>query len=157
MHYERHRPKVVRQSTPEHCWAAALESWLDVTPGHAKLTQDKLITLYGSPPKGGLDPVKSFDVVAQTVGMSYQFVKLAEFSADFVLDKLRKRGGLYIVFKVQSGWSHAVILYGVHVPNGDEPSYKVMDPAPLTAGLKSWHKVDFFPVDSWLLIAWPSY
>jgi hypothetical protein len=131
------KPPLVKQLTPEQCWAACMESWSKVPAGlylhtFARFPQKFLGDKYGEPPNNGLkvggDKYKQFladiRLTDQTIPPGQLTIELAR---NFDL-----RFGMYIlVFQspqmTQAGAvaSHAVLVWDFD----DDNNIHVMDPA----------------------------
>jgi len=157
-------PRVVIQSGDDTCWAAALESWLASADPARRTTQAELLKTFN-----GRDQsfnVADFRQFVTAYGMDTAHMDLTEFSADSVTRMLQKYGVLFISYHYEktSPWWHDVVLYRVTSDRAGEPVYQVMNPSGsyreaghrgwINAGLQTWDKRHFFPVDSDLIIGW---
>jgi hypothetical protein len=129
-------PKLVTQLEPESCWAAAMEAWLDIVPGRAKLTQDELIATYASNVRtGALDTAcrrptpdrTCFPRMAADVGLEHSDVRVSRVTKNFLIEKLQK-GPVLAMYNVTPTFSHAVVIYGVGRPTGQDVMVSYMDP-----------------------------
>ena len=126
-------PPLVEQVDEMSCWAAALEAWLSVTPGRKRRSQHELIGVMENKAaldaEGYLNIKKGVPLLAQMVGMGLQVFpkhKKAQLTGTFLLNKLAKRGYLYMVYNV-FGVGHAVVVYGIVNEPGNETIF-AMDP-----------------------------
>ncbi|MGZ2744458.1 hypothetical protein [Burkholderia stagnalis] len=159
-------PRVVSQSGENTCWAAALESWLASANPARLTTQAELLKTYNGRDQSFI--VENFRHYVTTYGMNTAYMDLTDFSADHIRSMLNKYGVLYIGYFYEKtskyDWWHDVVLYDVTLDRDGEPVYQVMNPSEsyreaghrgwMNAGLQTWDKRHFFPVDSELVIGW---
>jgi hypothetical protein len=161
----RHLPKHVNQTATWSCWAAGLESWLDVTPYRRKATQRELIEEYATHSNGGLDPIslgatvhRSFETLAEDFSINYVVMPGNELTAEFIDDKL-KLGHVLLVFNLSPGVSHTNVVYGVGTPTGGEKLISVMDPSVTTSemptGLYRNRPISYYSSRTAVIVAWP--
>ena len=136
-------PKTVAQGDGYKCWAAALESWLSVTPGRLRWTQDQLLekrghftdperkNLYPSAFNGDAinadifkgmlqDPILDLKMLCKEVSVTERV------EGGDIYWLLRDQGYIYIVYTVAKDGDvrHANVIYEV-----DSEGYvNVMDP-----------------------------
>lgn len=122
------------------CWAAALESWISVTPNcpaswFIKTQQDAIDNwkdFTGS--KSGLNVKEGFPWLAAACGMEYKVFKSAkDLTGDFLYSKLKTRRYLYFFFAggqtgLGNGLAHASVVYEISKPWSKDSSISVMDP-----------------------------
>lgn len=162
-HYYRFKPPFVSQGTEEHCWAAALESWLkcvvwtfgkksgewqgiggdlDGTQWRRQVrSKDQLLQDYsdqtdvnGALKGGSLAPYRT---IGLDFGMGMDFIGPAKLTLDYLNTRLRNFGHLYVTY-FSNVMRHAVVVYGISATDG----IAVMDPNP---GVRFIHrKLDFF-------------
>ncbi len=148
------KPKAIRQKTSHRCWAAALESWLDINSrkkiNQIEINQKYLIKNFGLP-NGGLTENK-LETLANVLFMRLERITIDNFNVNAIKTKLQL-GHLYIIYKVTPAWSHAVVLYGVKESTVDEPKYMVMDPY---SGYKDRYKDRFFSNLPYVVIGYPT-
>jgi hypothetical protein len=141
--FGRELPKEVLQPHDSYkCWAAALESWLDVTPNssgtaYVKTMQDA-IALFApkSGPLGGLDIKTEFEFMAEMIDMDYASFprhKMHLLTGGFLYSKLKHKGHLYIVVSGGTVTSsvelaHAGVIWAMANWGGSKPVLAVMDP-----------------------------
>src|SRR5687768_7690051 len=89
------KPKEVLQDPEKHtCWAAALVSWLSVTPQSPAsfiTSQEQALECFSDhvDDKGGLDSKKGFYSMTQLAGMNAEvFLKAETLKPDFLYSKL---------------------------------------------------------------------
>lgn len=133
-------PREVLQDTDQFtCWAAALESWMSVTPesplGWAIKTQDDAIREYEyfCDSRDGQSIVKSFKWFAEALGMNFEIFRPGrELSAAYIYEKLKSKGYLYVFIvgqpKIGNGLAHASVIYGIAGTGSGECTVGVMDP-----------------------------
>ncbi len=141
--FGRELPKQVLQPVGSYkCWAAALESWLAVTPmssGAAFVkTMDEAIKLFApqSGPLGGLDVQSEFEFMAVMVGMNYVAApkhKMNLLTGALLYSKLKHKGHLYIVASGGAVTSspklaHAGVIWAIANWNTSKCIVAVMDP-----------------------------
>jgi hypothetical protein len=163
-HLQLQIPKAVLQDTNQFtCWAAALESWLSVTPGcplaWAIKSQTDAIREYEyfCDDETGARVLKGFRWFAAALGMRFEsFKPAAGLSARYVYEKLETKGYLYVFAVGQqtlgNGRAHASVIYGISNYETERCTVAVMDP---------W-KVGIVPTKSFreyqkakeILIAW---
>lgn len=122
------------------CWAAALESWMSVTPQSPASwmisTQDDAINQWSMfmADNGGLEVKWGFRFMAAAVGMEYKVCKPAKkISGSLIYEKLKYRGHIYLFFAggmtMASGQiGHCVVIYGVSDPWSGKAKVSYMDP-----------------------------
>lgn len=135
-------PPIVNQLDDNLCWAASLESWLDKTPGRAKLKRDNLpktfpralIEIHGVK---YLDPDNFREVAYDPrVGMEFEDnTAAASWSVDKwdnYFYKMLSQFGLLYVGKIGKGTNaigHVVVVYGIGYPDdGYTRKISYMDP-----------------------------
>ncbi|HSB64037.1 MAG TPA: papain-like cysteine protease family protein [Thermoanaerobaculia bacterium] len=148
-------PLVFQPSTDEWiCWAAAMESWLRVTPNRKVRTRDELVGLFqGDTDDSGALLKKGLPRLITMARMDVKaFPKSGPgLSLDFLYQKLVERGHLYLMFS-SSGVGHANVVYAVD----EELDYiGYMDPWP-GMGYRSRSIGDFRDAASEFLVGWPS-
>lgn len=150
-------PKLVGQSTNWSCWAAALESWLDVTPYRSKQSQQTLIDAYATHEDGGLDPLSSgetadrdFESLAGDLSIAYTVVKGSALTLDFIDEKL-KTSHVLLMYNLAPGVAHANVIYGIGMPNGKEMLISVMEPSP---GIYVNRPLNFYSGRSAIIVGW---
>jgi hypothetical protein len=141
--FSRELPKKVQQYKEAGkitCWAAALESWMSVTPqspGSWFLTsQDKIIESYDmfTDASGGLEIQWGFRFMAAGAGIEFGVFKPStKLSGAFLYSKLRYKGHIYLFYaggmSMASGQiGHAVVIYGIKNPWSKDCSVSYMDP-----------------------------
>jgi hypothetical protein len=152
--FKRPAPKRVQQKRDESCWAAALESWLDAI-GEPRRRRTQAELLEGRKEDNILIP--DFQNLVAGFGMHTKVISgVGEFVAERMEERLRNSSVLLIAYEMAklSQWWHDVVLYGVTIPEKDEPTYQVMDPA--TGGYETFSRARFFPAgpDEPWLIGW---
>jgi hypothetical protein len=135
--FSRQRPKLAEQDQDKFtCWAAALESWMDVTPQSplrwAIKTQDDAISQYkmfcGT--KDGLEMPWGFQIMAAGVGMDFKvFLDPRHLTGAFLYWKLKTKGHLYF-FVARWGVAHAGVIYQIANPWRKSCTISFMDPWP---------------------------
>lgn len=127
-------PKEVLQDTEQHtCWAAALVSWLSVTPQSpaSYITKpEQALACFADhvDGKGGLDNKLGFYSMTRHAGMDARvFLKAADLSADFLYSKLMDKGYLYMFF-LAGDVAHASVIYGISDSSGKDCTLGIMDP-----------------------------
>jgi Papain-like cysteine protease AvrRpt2 len=130
-----------------HCWAAALEWWLKVTPNRSQLSKDELIGLYAKKyGDGSLDPLTEFPTVKSENGMESQNIGGSSFTAEYVYNKL-SLGHLFVAYeRPGSSFGHCIVVYGI-----DNGTVNFMDPA---RGMHWYRRVSYFS-DAKMTVAWP--
>ena len=134
-------PTIYQDPTQYTCWAAALESWISVTPNcpisWAVQTQEQAIDHWDmfTDSKNGLSK-EGFKWMAAACGMNYKPYKKAKDMTGTYLDgKLKKRRYLYLFFAggatgLGNGLAHAVVVYEISKPWSKNCTISVMDPWP---------------------------
>lgn len=147
--YKRTTPLIVNQGNAALCWAAALESWLDVAvrekgeqTGIWKGEDARRNYFEGSPWKrerldvnkilvrwrdltnsdGSLKPEK-MPMIALEIGMTGSVFLSYQLKEESLQEKLRTRGCLYIIY-FSALMNHAIVVYGYDTSDG----LFVMDP-----------------------------
>ncbi len=154
MGYYRRLPPVVRQHRAWSCWAAALDSWTSVTRGRTRQNQDDLISAYATGDDGSLDPTTGFPPIASDLGLDYRVVRGSSLTSSYVEEHLRNYGHLVIAYNRPDGSSHAVVIYGVGRPTGQDLMISMMDP---NGGHYRNRTVAWFNAIDFILVAWPSW
>jgi hypothetical protein len=130
------KPKEVLQDPERHtCWAAALVSWLSVTPQSPAskfiTSQEQALECFADhvDENGGLDNKKGFYSMTQLAGMNAEvFLKAETLKPDFLYSKLSNKGHLYIFF-LNNNLAHASVIYGLSESSGsDDYTLGIMDP-----------------------------
>lgn len=121
---------IVAQSNTYWCWAAALESWLTVSP-RTQHTQQELMVMFArweDPANGGLTPIGWGEVSKRFNLRATDFVPGSRLTAEFLHARLRNNGFLLIVFNLAPGGpAHTNVVYGVRVRSSGS-FVKAMDP-----------------------------
>ena len=112
----RNLPPLVEQIGAWTCWAAALESWLHVTPGRKRWKQEELIDMYGRAPDGRLDPKADFPIVSGDLGLTYKVWVAKKLRFSYLYEKLRDHGHVFLCFNYQKDAAHCNAVYGVGWP-----------------------------------------
>lgn len=118
-------PPYVIQSNTFWCWAAAMESWLSVTPERDPVSQTKLrerFKDFTDPDNGGLTP-EGWGAVASAFNMEGQSFTAnglpgsfspAAISPKFIYATLKKKGFIVIVYNLAPGGpAHTNVIYGI--------------------------------------------
>jgi len=148
-------PPLEAQETTWSCWAAALRSWLLVTPGRPTYnTQSDLITLYQTTPSGGIDPEEKIPTIAGDYSMDYEVISGRRFRGSRIARLLREKGHVIIMYNIATGIAHSHVVYGVGYPDGVNYRISVMDPSS-GGGYKNM-PVDFYTSKTALIIAYPN-
>jgi hypothetical protein len=154
-------PKIVGQITTMTCWAAGLESWLDVTPFRVKTSQKDLIDAYSSREDGGLEPIASspdmdktrtFKQITEDFSIDFVVVRGQDLTAETIDEKL-KNGHVMLIFNVAPHVSHTNVVYGVGCPTGKDKLISVMDPS--GGGFHTNRPISFYQGFSFIIVAWP--
>src|SRR5262245_33489393 len=146
--YRRTGEPVYQGATSAHCWAAALEYWLKVTPNRSKIAKDDLIRMYAKKfEDGSLDPVTEFPRVKSENGMESQNISGASLTEDYVYEKLGL-GHLYIGYEVPGKkYGHVIVVYGLQ-----KEMINFMDPA---KGMHYYRSLSYYS-DTKMTVAWPT-
>jgi len=131
-------PPMVAQHDEYLCWAAALESWLDVTAGREQVSQDDLVDQFSAvedPDTGAMTGPgwAAIGVRFQMEGKRFQvaggwFLGPNDLTSEFISDKLTNKGHLLFIYSlVPGGPSHVNVVYAVFEQN-NQPFVKAMDP-----------------------------
>jgi len=130
-------PRLVPQNTEFHCWAAGLESWLELTRGRPNRTQEELVEDFKAveDPATGAMSNPGWSTVAARFRMNGtifsnegQFLRPNEINGEFVSDRLTKQGYLVFIYNLRPGGpSHVNVVYGVF-EDGKKTFVRVMDP-----------------------------
>jgi hypothetical protein len=158
-------PKYVRQATTWSCWAAGMESWLDVAPFGRRATQQELIDEYATHANGGLDPIapgavahRSFQTLADDFAIEFRVMRGSALTAEFIDERL-KLGHVLLVYNLSPGVSHTNVVYGVGFPTGGEKLISVMDPSVTThenpTGLYRNRPISFYQSRDFVIVGWP--
>ena len=133
----RNRPPMVRQTLPDSCWAAALESWSRADPrvGGGSLRQQELISRWGEGTTGGITPTAKIPVIASSLGLQTPTGSFRYVTA-FLERTLAGSYVFCVYFDAQSGYMHTVLVYGVE--NG---RVTAMDPN--VGPARTWTCADF--------------
>lgn len=139
--FYRYPPKEIAQDkTKFTCWAAALASWMSVTPSCPMSwlikTQEDAIEEWKdfTDDKSGLSVKKGFQWMASACSMNAELFKPARrLTGDFIYSKLRSKGYLYIFFAggqmtSGNGLAHASVIYGISNPWSSDCVVGVIDP-----------------------------
>ncbi len=140
--FSRELPKKVQQYKDGRftCWAAALESWMSVTPQSPASwflkTQDDAINEWKSfsGSNAGLDVKWGFRLLAAAVGMNYKIFKPAgKISGSFLYNKLKTKGYIYVLYaggttNTNGQFGHCVVIYGISDVWSNECQVRFMDP-----------------------------
>lgn len=140
--FSRELPRKVQQYKEDGkvtCWAAALESWMSVTPQSPASwfmkTQDDALSSWKSfTVDGGLEVKWGFRLMAAGVGMEYQVCKPAKkITGALIYSKLKQKSHIYLLFAggmtMTSGQiGHCVVIYGVENPWSNDCKVSYMDP-----------------------------
>ena len=129
--------KHVRQRT-NLCWAAALESWLQVTLGRPLWNQDDLASMFVEWTNGvGITKLGLQEVMNhREIRMQFKVFssvdpgcpKPVEFDYVFIRDKLKANKYLYVFYNLSPGGpAHACVVYGAYMRDW-ETHLLVMDP-----------------------------
>lgn len=128
-------PPHVPQMDSHSCWAAAMESWLAASPGRSRVFQEMLyLEMHEKPgalssdgmltvPKGALALCTAYKMN----GKAFPKNKLKSLTGKFLMDRLVKRGYLWMAFDYYNLPGHVVVVYGMV----NEPGREVvmaMDP-----------------------------
>jgi hypothetical protein len=164
----RELPRYVKQSTLWSCWAAALESWLEVTPytKSQHYTQDDLLSVYRTYESGMLDyeppadnPDRCFKAVARDFSMYEQLLDPGSLLTIDMIEEGLNHGHVLLVYNVTPTVSHANVVYGVGYPTGREQLISVMDPGveelEKQTGYYRNRPLSFYQGKSVVLIAYP--
>jgi hypothetical protein len=128
MAYSKPVPPIVAQDrNKSECWAAALASWLQVTPGRPKLNKQKLIDKYSDLEDDGV----SEDTIAQTIvpdfNMQFARQRAGLLAPEWLEFKLRNNGYVVLVYKSGQQSSHTINVYGIE-QDGAGWYVRCMDP-----------------------------
>jgi hypothetical protein len=133
-------PRLVPQNDEHHCWAAALESWLERTPLRDQLNQDQLIKEFRAVEDPETDAMTDagwgavgvrFKMAGKLFSVKGKFLNPNEITGEFLADKLTSNGYIVVVYNlVPGGPSHVNVLYGVNEKGerSDQTFVKAMDP-----------------------------
>ncbi len=158
-------PPHVKQHQTWTCWAAAMQSWLAVTPFRKRASQDELIEEYATWPNGGLDPVapggRNFSTLADDFSVQFAVMAGSRLTLEFIESKL-KIGHVLLVFNLSPGVAHTNVVYGIGTPTGNEKLLSVMDPDvfgkesldPLT-GLYRNRPLSYYSERAAVIVGWP--
>jgi hypothetical protein len=162
------QPPSVTQGEGYKCWAAAMESWLKVTPGRPKWPQELLLSSAGmfthktgfEPPGTGLPPgaidANGFKemVASEIMGIRMMWEETPQGTSlgdEDIFDKLWEHGYLYVSFTSSrgndpnQGFRHCVVVWGADA----DGNIQIMNP---TTGAYENKTVDY--LRSPLLIAY---
>jgi hypothetical protein len=133
------QPPAVKQGVGYKCWAAALESWLAVTPSRMSWTQEQLLKrrdAYVQPfdptlPQEGSINADVFKLMNRDAGLHLNMLyeekpKGADIPDDYFYTLLFANGYLFVVYTAEatSGVRHANVIWGA----GTDGYVNVMDP-----------------------------
>jgi hypothetical protein len=147
------------------CWAAALESWIGVTPNSPAswriTTQADAISQYSmfTDSKGGLEVKEGFKWLAAGCGMEFKvFKKAKDLTGAFLDEKLRRRRYLYFLFAggdtgMGNNLGHACVIYEISKPWSQDCSISVMDPWPGN-GIKPGQPLTAYTRANEAIVAW---
>jgi hypothetical protein len=122
----RHVPPAIAQDRGRnHCWAAALVSWLQSTPGRPNKTLTELIDLYSDSEDDGISEQGFIDPVINDFNMRFRRTRDL-LDASFYEEKL-KLGHVLLLYKSGLQSSHTLVIYGVGM-SGNTPMISYMDP-----------------------------
>lgn len=146
-------PPIVRQSLPDSCWAAALESWLVVNPDHGNGTQEELIKAYSTRSDGGIEE-SDFDEARALYGIDEEKKESSRVNASFLANKLRSFGHVLTIYRASGTFWHTHLVYGVGYPNGGtDPLISLMDPG--SGKYESVSESFYRGKSGTVLVAWP--
>lgn len=139
------KPPTVTQVDDMGCWAAALESWLAVTPDREdRLDQYAILAWYGGKVNvmtgkdptgvlakdGGIDLITGFNEIAKEYWMQNE--RLYDLTIEWLFHKLSCGGHLYLGY-MKEKYAHVIVVYGIgyKVRDNGQKYYVVqyMDPA----------------------------
>ena len=147
-------------STGLTCWAAALAAFAAINPkapakykgkSQKDLVEDmdfpeRVVEFLGLKKlilENGALTVTGLKFMLNDVGMTIKgFPKMAALTPAYLYSQMVKHGYLYLVLIYPGGISHAVVVYGVINPFGNNWSLSVMDPWPDNGGLVQYTKAD---------------
>jgi hypothetical protein len=147
------------------CWAAALESWMSVTPESPMnwliKTQDDAIRNWAdfTGDNGGLNVQSGFKWMAAACGMEYSvFPDAKELTGNFLHAKLKARRYLYFFFaggetNLGNGLAHASVIYEISKPWSKDCSISVMDPW-VGKGIRPGQPLEVYRQAKEAVIAW---
>jgi Putative peptidoglycan binding domain len=130
-------PRLVSQDSEFHCWAAALESWLELSPPRDALPQDEPVDEFQEVEDPDTEAMTNqgwsavsvrFNMGGTLFSLQGTFLHPNEINGEFIADKLGSNGYLLFIYNlVPSGPSHVNIVYGVS-EQGNQTFVQVMDP-----------------------------
>jgi hypothetical protein len=130
-------PRLVEQNSQFHCWAAALESWLEVSPPRDTLTQDELIDKFRAVEDPNTDAMtnpgwtevaREFNMDGTMFSVQGRFLNPNEINGEFIAERLNSQGYLLFIYNlVPGGPSHVNVVHGVFEKD-NQTFVKVMDP-----------------------------
>jgi hypothetical protein len=160
-------PKEVFQPESSYkCWAAALESWLDIIPSNKAAdfvtTMDDAVRLFAKKGDslGGLDIPTVFPFMAEMVGMDYVTLarhQMHQLTGGLLYSRLRHKGHLYIVVSGGTVTStvklaHAGVIWAIADWNGSHPIVAVMDPI---YGYVADRRLSYYRGAANAILGWP--
>src|SRR5580704_9490717 len=122
-------PKRVIQGESMLCWAAALESWPDVTRS-PKLSLKELRQKNARSPAGALDQTRiaDFNRILAPLHISWEQKSRRKLTYSYFYNLLAKRSYLLLTYQISADVSHTVIVYGLGIPGDGISILSVMDP-----------------------------
>ncbi|OAI40119.1 hypothetical protein AYO40_05135 [Planctomycetaceae bacterium SCGC AG-212-D15] len=122
-------PGKLQDRSKSQCWAAALWSWLQVTPGRTKMSVEQLVKSYSNMDDGGVSEQQLKDVVFPEFGMSSFGDSGVEKTINSIwVDKKLALGHVLLIYKSGYISSHTHVVYGVKEPGDATAKFCVMDP-----------------------------
>jgi hypothetical protein len=130
-------PRLVAQNSEFHCWAAALESWLELSPPRDTMTQDELIEEFRDVEDPDTEAMTNagwsrvslrFNMEGALFSVQGHFLKPNEINGEFLAERLNSKGYLLFIYNlVPGGPSHVNVVYGVFEKD-NQTFVQVMDP-----------------------------
>lgn len=156
-------PRLVPQDSEYHCWAAALESWLELSPPRDMLNQDQLIDEF----RAVIDPdteamtnpgwsevARRFTMDGTVFSVQGGFLKPNEINGEFIADKLNRNGYMLFIYNlVPGGPSHVNVVYGVFEKN-NQTYVQAMDPYTRGSGGMVTRPLSFYTNRSGVGMLW---
>jgi hypothetical protein len=136
----RNLPPLVGQSLTDSCWAAATQSWLEITRVDIN-TEAALVNDYATNKATGAITEASLDAMRSFYNIDREWIYTGPASKGgparsrwvtyaYLAEKLCTYGHLLLIFRTSTAstvW-HTHVAYGVGYPNGKDPMISIMDP-----------------------------
>lgn len=143
----RHISPKVKQSTRMTCYAAALESYLRITPFAPKMTQAEIVGQYGDPTLNGGVSENQLLQIFDDLDLVYVDSRGGNQLTEGMIETRLQDGHVILCYKSSQLNSHCLVIYGISHANG-LPQISYMDP---WYGQYGWSNLKDFNGKPWVL------